>query len=170
MASSHDSPKPTTITFPGHEIPPERLALQKAAGSGDIAEVERLLSQLSSSTQLPQTPAQYLANARLTAAKKGLQEASKAGNLEDLDKLLQDWKNESSIPDPESEDLDLPLIEAARHGCSRIVSRLLDEGAVLGPHIPITALKTGSQAVSLFQVFMDHGWDVNFFNGTPVLQ
>jgi hypothetical protein len=170
MVSSHDPPKPTTIIFPGHELPPERLALQQAASTGDITRVEKLLAELSPSIQLPQASAQYLANARLAAAKNGLQEASKAGDIDGLDTVLQNWKSESSTSGPEPEDLDLPLIEAARHGQARLVSRLLEEGAVLGPHIPITALKTGSQAVSLFQVFLDHGWDVNSFTHTPVLQ
>jgi hypothetical protein len=170
MVSSYTPQQPPTINFPGNEVSPERLALSEAAGSGDIARVEKLLADLPSSVRLPQTRAQYITNARFAAMKKQLQEASRSGELDRLEAILENWKTEPSICNPDPGDFALALIEAARGGHARIVSKLLDEGALLDNTAPTTALKTGSEAVSMYQTFLEYGWDVNSFENLPVLQ
>jgi hypothetical protein len=172
MSSPNNAPRPSrTVTFPGHNIPPERLALSDAASSGDVDRVQRLLEELPPSIGLPQPLAKYLTNARLAAAKKDLQDASKSGDVDRVQTILDQWKSETSIRDPGPEDFDLALLDAARGGHSLVLSKLFDEGAVLDHSAPKVALKEGgAKAIPTYQVFIDHGWDVNSFQNLPVLQ
>ena len=149
MSSSIDAQRPSrTIVFPGHDIPPERLALSNAASSGDVNRVQRLLEELPPSIDLPQPRAKYVTNARLAAAKNDVQDASQTGDIDRLQTILNQWKGETSIRDPVPEDFDLALLEAARGGHSLVVSKLFDEGAVLDHSAPKVALKEGgSEAI-----------------------
>ncbi|KAF4624095.1 hypothetical protein G7Y89_g14078 [Cudoniella acicularis] len=170
MSSSPNARQPAIPNvWPGHHIVPERLALSQAASSGDVEGVQRLLLDLPLSFELPQPRATYLSNARLAAARRDLQDASRSGDVERVRMILERWRTEPSIRDPTPEDLSLPMIEAARGGHVSVVSKLLDEGALVDHTVPTVALKTGNEAVSMLAVkneglmrfLLDQGADPN---------
>jgi ankyrin repeat protein len=90
-----------------------------------------------------------------------LEIASDQGNLENV-KLLVDSPSKPPLQDA--------LGIAAAHGHTDIVSFLLDHGAEITPLAVVAASKSGSSHA--FQVFLDHGWDINSrgSGGAPVLK
>jgi hypothetical protein len=94
-----------------------------------------------------------------------LRQAAAAGNLDEVKARLQRWRSKISPSELTAKHLEDALIGAVIAGQSRIASFLLDEGANLDPEIIVFALGKGS-SVAMFQVFLDHGWDINERTGT----
>lgn len=94
---------------------------------------------------------------------KDLQEAIKeaitTNDLEKVRSLLQQWQSDASLPAPNSEHLKYLVTKAARHDRPEILGYLLDQGGKITSATALSTADGGSPAV--FQVFQDHGWDVN---------
>lgn len=125
-----------------------------------------------SSSAEAQPRAKYLAEVRLASVKQDLLQASQTGESNRVHKIFLQWKRDDSIRDPTPEDLESLLIEAGQVGHASVVSELLDHGAILDHRAPALVRKEGSQAIPLYQVFLNYGWDVNSRQGVlaPVLQ
>lgn len=100
-----------------------------------------------------------------------IEAASAAGDLPKVKALVESWSTAStgstpsrdaSRPEPDKplkEALQAALTEAAENGHAEVVSFLLERGA----NITSAALRGGrdSRSTSVFQAFLDHGWDIN---------
>lgn len=81
-----------------------------------------------------------------------LEEASGNGQLDKVDQILQ----ESKLP---PRYLDNALYSAAGAGDAAVAEELLRNGARIDPMTISPAVESGS--ISLLQVFLDHGWNIN---------
>ncbi len=90
-----------------------------------------------------------------------VEQASAVGNMA----LVQDWTQKlaayrgTALEESMLQRLHVSLCEAARHGHRAVVSHLLDQGLSIDNDL-IKSVKEG-QSVEVFQVLLDHGWDVN---------
>lgn len=84
--------------------------------------------------------------------------ASASGNLKTVKTELQLWKSRLLPSEITAKHLNEALRSAITAGHSSIVSFLLDQGAQLSP---IMILEGLHETTSMFQVFLDHGWDIN---------
>lgn len=82
-----------------------------------------------------------------------LGEACEQGDLKRVEALVNPPSN------PTAEVLNYGLSTAASEGHSAVVSFLFDKGAEMTAATTVLAANGHSPAV--FQVFLDHGWDIN---------
>lgn len=73
--------------------------------------------------------------------------------------LLDRWHSSISLPKRGSEDLEHLVTQAARDGHPQILDYLLDHGGEVFYATTLTA--TDCASAEVFQVFLDHGWDIN---------
>lgn len=90
---------------------------------------------------------------------EAIKEAITTDDLEQVQSLLQQWQSDASLPAPTSEHLTYLVTKAARHDRPAILGYLLDQGGEITSGTTLNTANGGSAAV--FQVFQDHGWDVN---------
>ena len=90
-----------------------------------------------------------------------LDNAVKDGDLSRCQTLVQQLKSQSPSSARTTKQLGPAL--AAAVGCKHlhIVTYLLEHGAVISGNIMILALGETHEAIAMFQMFLDHGWDIN---------
>jgi hypothetical protein len=97
--------------------------------------------------------------------------ACQEGDLERVKSLfrpLPPSTKEARISEREMQDIGFCL--AAANGHCHIVRFFLDQGNEIPPDAPVAA--TRSRSTAIFQIFLDHGWDINSLkhDGYPVLE
>lgn len=90
--------------------------------------------------------------------------ACRQGDLEKVVSLVEQWESDSSRPGPKAEDLRPALSWAAQESHSTIVRYLLEHGAQIDADVMTFA--TYGDSPGVWQVFLDHGWDINSRCGT----
>lgn len=90
--------------------------------------------------------------------------ASRQGDLEKVVSLVEQWESDSSRPGPKAEDLRPALSWAAQESHPAIVQCLLEHGAQIDADV--MTFTTYGNSPSVWQVFLDHGWDINSRCGT----
>ena len=90
-----------------------------------------------------------------------LDEAVKDGDFSRCQTLVQQLKSKSPSSTITTKQLG-PALGAAV-GCKHlhIVAYLLEQGAVISGNDMILALGETDEAIAMFQMFLDHGWDIN---------
>lgn len=108
----------------------------------------------------------------LHSADTELLEAAKVGDLSRVDALVRQWRTKSTSSS-ESIVLNLRqlLVESLVANQAQVVSYLLDQGAELDSHL-VTLAPIEETSMDMFQVFLDHGWDINSItsNSAPRLK
>lgn len=90
--------------------------------------------------------------------------ASRHGDLGKVVSLVEQWESNSSRPGPKAEDLRPALSWAAQESHPIIVQYLLEHGAQIDADV--MTFTTYGNSSSVWQVFLDHGWDINSRCGT----
>lgn len=85
--------------------------------------------------------------------------ASRQGDLGKVVSLVEQWESNSSRPGPKAEDLRPALSWAAQESHPMIVQYLLEHGAQIDEDV--MTFTTYGNSSSVWQVFLDHGWDIN---------
>ena len=85
-----------------------------------------------------------------------LAKAASAGDLSEIQSLVRNWPSGSSI----EKSLQLALGDAVRQGHVPVASYLMDHGATFHADMGNAALSCDN-AEGLFQVALDHGWNIN---------
>ena len=95
-----------------------------------------------------------------------LDAAAEAGDLHLLQVILGEEKNQI-----EPEDLNSLLYTATSAKHAEIAAYLLTQGATMGMNVAEAALPANGSP-EMFQVFLDHGWDLNYktVTGIPFVQ
>jgi hypothetical protein len=94
-----------------------------------------------------------------------LAEASFGGNLRKVQKLLQEWESMANQEPPRGLPSDPfapfynTLIEAVKNNHLGIVAFLLNYGFRCSEYAVTAVIQ--SKSIELFQIFFDHGWDIN---------
>ena len=90
-----------------------------------------------------------------------LDKAVEDGDLSRCQTLVQQMKSQSPSSAITTKQLGPAL--GAPIGCKHlhIVAYLLGQGAVITGNIMILALGKSDEAIAMFSMFLDHGWDVN---------
>ncbi|MCJ1383051.1 hypothetical protein MMC17_006164 [Xylographa soralifera] len=92
-----------------------------------------------------------------------LREACQEGNLKEVKSQLDRWQSARSPSGLAAKHLENALIGAISAGQSEVVDYLLNNGAEMDPEIVEFALDT---SVKMFEIFLQHGWDINSRTGT----
>ena len=90
-----------------------------------------------------------------------LDKAVKDGDLSRCQTLVQQLKSQSLSSAITSKQLTSALGAAVGSNHLNIVAYLLGQGAVISGNIMILALGETDEAIAMFQMFLDHGWDIN---------
>lgn len=90
--------------------------------------------------------------------------ASRQGDLEKVVSIVERWESDSSRSGPKAEDLRPALSWAAQESHPTIVQYLLEHGAPIDADV--MNFTTYGNSPSVWQVFLDHGWDINLRCGT----
>ena len=89
-----------------------------------------------------------------------LREACVQGDLESVQSLLDQWQSHLLPSALTPKHLQSPLAGSIAAGKTEVVSYLLDHGAELSP-LNITQAVARHSSTEMFQIFLDHGWDIN---------
>jgi hypothetical protein len=82
------------------------------------------------------------------------------GSLSDVKTLVQQLQYQHTSTESLEYDLQKGLEAACEFKQSAVISHLLDHGAKLTPDVVYSALGDDTP-VSIFETFLNHGWDVN---------
>ena len=106
-----------------------------------------------------------------TTADPELLTATQRGDIGQVQALVEQWRAKLSPSDLTASHLRQPLVESLVTNQARVVSYLLGQGAELDSHI-VTLAPVEETSTDMFQVFLDHGWDINSItsNGAPRLK
>ena len=88
-----------------------------------------------------------------------LRDTARDGDLGRCQMLVQQWRLEA--PAIKAQDLTPALAAAVGNKHLQTVAYLLDQGATISGNIMILALGETSDAIAMFQTFLEHGWDIN---------
>lgn len=96
---------------------------------------------------------------------------AKKGDLSRVQALVAQWRAKLSPSELTASHLRQPLVDSLMANQAHVSSYLLDQGAELDSHIVNLAPIEGN-STDMFQVFLDHGWDINNItsNGAPRLK
>ena len=97
--------------------------------------------------------------------------AAQSGDNSQVQTLVEQWRAKFSPSELTATHLRQPLVESLVANQARVVSYLLDQGAELDSHL-VTLAPVEETSTDMFQVFLDHGWDINSItsNGAPRLK
>ena len=106
-----------------------------------------------------------------TTADPELLMAAQEGDLSRVQILVEQWRANLSPSELTASHLRQPLVESLVVNQAQVVSYLLDQGAELDSH-KVTLAPIEDTSTDMFQVFLDHGWDINSItsNGAPRLK
>ena len=104
-----------------------------------------------------------------TTADPELLTAAQRGDIGQVQTLVEQWR--AKLSPLTASHLRQPLVESLVANQARVVSYLLGQGAELDSHI-VTLASVEETSTDMFQVFLDHGWDINSItsNGAPRLK
>lgn len=107
----------------------------------------------------------------LTTADPEALAAAREGDLSRVQDLVEQWRANLSPSELTASHLRQPLVESLVANQAQVVSYLLDQGAELDSHL-VTLAPVEETSTDMFQVFLDHGWDINGItsNGAPRLK
>ena len=95
-----------------------------------------------------------------TIEDRKLLQAIREGDLFSVKEYVEQWRENISAAQLTNSHLRQPLVEALVANQSQIASYLLDQGAKLDSH-NVTLAPIKESSTQMFQVFLDHGWDIN---------
>ena len=97
--------------------------------------------------------------------------AAKVGDLSRVQILVEQWRAKLAPSELTASHFHQPLVESLVAKQAQVVSYLLDQGAELDSHI-VTLAPIEDTSTHMFQIFLDHGWDINSItsNGAPRLK
>lgn len=97
-------------------------------------------------------------------------QAARRADLEEVQSLVERWRSDELHPGPTAAELRPAMSSAISNGDARMLSYLLDQDSHIHPNLISCAVRGASVAV--WQVFLDHGWDINSISGSepPILK
>jgi len=90
-----------------------------------------------------------------------LVEAAKNGELDNCQMLLLQWEQHLSPSHITSRHLAPALAAAIGSKHPQVVAYVLEQGAIISGIDMVLALGDTDASITMFQTFLDHGWDIN---------